>query len=332
MEFQRKLKSEVKPEVRPAILLLWSRSTGGYEWRRAGKDFNYYQPGPPEPRLTPLHPDETVLVLRSGQDPIEQYQLPAELFLKFASLNPELEELNSFANEFGFLGLDDGSNGHVVGKRDGRVLYGEAFSVWRKEIADMKFVLEVKEMIQDARAGDREPLKKRVQWVKHDLGPAFRIRRQPGDTGGQYIFAPRSIADARSGTFGRWNENSYVDAAIEFLRQEIGKHGRLRPHILWDLSYRDPLWRTGDLIRHLLPDSLLAGLWWQLGEAIERNRTIARCENDNCRKMMSISASGEGTRAGRRTCSDKCRQERWRRNNLKPERRSTRGRRRELSK
>ena len=90
MALRRKLTNNGRPGVRPAILLLWTRSTGGYEWKRAGKDFFYYQPGPPEPRLTPLHANETVLVMRSGQDPIEQYELPAELFLKFASLKPEL--------------------------------------------------------------------------------------------------------------------------------------------------------------------------------------------------------------------------------------------------
>ncbi len=273
---------------RHAFLELKSvRHPNGYRIASGGK----------ERFVVPVEPRETQ----------ERYQLPDDLFLCFAQLDPAEDAIAQFATAFGPLGghLDQILVEREKSRRKKRpssiaatLVRGESLSSWRYEIAQM---LEALKRLSVARSGVREPKAIRPLRI-----PTVRILdpRNPGShrtinardfDGAKHRLWPGERVDRRV-----LRESSLKEPAIwgaRDLAEMINRH-------LADAPLQCVVTYPSTLTPLVVPRTLLASMWAQLLESLAYDKAFHQCVV--CNRWMSAEAKPRAHE--RKTCSARCRQ------------------------
>jgi hypothetical protein len=313
----------------PAIQYRLRKCRDGYEWRPACEMRMGPLVSPPDPLPKERESDWALApVGANGSDPIvETVQIEPDLYLKFSSLKATQDLIKKFAADFGLLGLRE-EEGRVY-PSSGKQCACELQSAWQNQIVALDEAVELWRMIRDARDGNGAELGQYVRWSDDLTSVEYVFKNLPtfethlGKMHGGSIIAHH--LEPKSQLWNMFHQDPIIAPATYRLRDLVGRHGGISAMIDWDLSTVKPS-KKGTSAPHLDPDSLgivfypenlIAALWLQFAEAIAARRRIRRCLA--CRRWMSISASGDGLRAERRSCEAKCRTRLylWRREAIK---------------
>ena len=276
--------------------LLWHVAQGGYHWVESHA---WNEPA-----------DAKRLFLTDGRPTgaagigVRQYQPLAAssgLFRTFAETEPTLEGIKSFADRYGPLGADllvriplydrPGGEGFLLG-------LGEALRDWTNEILVMRDTIRLWEA---ARRANVETLSRMIKWqddgraVTYESHPGLSLDRLPEPP----FYADRTtIAYEGDPILEHLTPGDVIGPALQHVQGVINRrlHGRASPRVLWQP-------RTGQRSFYLVPHGLIAGLWWQLARAFERDREFRRCIE--CGTWFEI--SGASGRSDKLYCSNACR-------------------------
>lgn len=220
------------------------------------------------------------------------------LFRVFAETPPTKEAVLQFANRFGPLGESVGIilDGGVVGT-------GEPVSLWKREIAAMREVVELwmtstakdgNSWRKSARAG--ATLSERIRWEAGDK----ILYRTPGRCA---VIASTRVSPE---LLERFSPPDVVGPAKAHVQKVVNQHlkGRVSPRLLWASAVP----RLG---LHFVPSNLIGALWLQFARAIDGEKEYRRCQV--CPRFIEISLEPTGSRTDRKYCSDACRMKEYRR-------------------
>lgn len=279
------------------------RHPNGYRIASGGK----------ERYLVPVEPRETQ----------ERYQLPDDLFLRFAQLEPAEDAIAQFATAFGPLG---GHSDQILVKRErsqrkkrpssiaATVVRGEPLSSWRYEIAQM---LEALERLSVARSGVREPKAigpRRIPTVRiHDpRNPRiYRTINARDFDGAKHRLWPDERVDRRVLRESRLKEPAIWGA--HDLAEMINRH-------LADAPLQCVVTYPSKLTPLVVPRTLLASMWAQLLESLASDKAFHQCVM--CNRWMSAEAKPRAHE--RKTCSARCRQRLYVQTHGRPKARASR--------
>jgi hypothetical protein len=276
--------------------LLWHVAQGGYRWIES-----HAWNEPAEAKHLFLTDGRPTGAAGLG---VRQYQpltASSGLFRTFAETEPTLEGIKSFADRYGLLGPDllvriplydhAGGKGVPLG-------LGEALRDWTNEILVMRDTIRLWE---SARRADVEALSRMIKWqddgraVAYESHPGLSLDRLPESP----FYADRAtIAYEGHPILEHLTPGDMIGPALQQVQGVINRrlHGRVSPRVLWQP-------RTGQRNLYLVPHGLIAGLWWQLARAFERDREFRRCIE--CGTWFEI--SGASGRSDKVYCSNACR-------------------------
>jgi hypothetical protein len=243
------------------------------------------------PKSAPIALDDKLITPSGGELDAYRPLENATLFRVFAALpyNDDAkaaEALVDFANQYGLLWTP------MFAPKP------EPIEEWRGEIFRMRCALEVNELLRAKTRGLSrfvEVLNKRefrVILPFDETFPLAEITTEGIATGSVLRFGlppeARNIIESSRKMLGY--------AVASTLGRAMRRYpSRVRPH-----------WNNGEFGLSVVPTSLLAALWYQASAAITGGAMLMRqCEI--CREWI------EGSRKGQRYCSNKCRQEAFRR-------------------
>lgn len=269
---------------------VWTCSEQGYEWAE-GKFVTIESASKEEhegPALLPLG------------EPERTYVPAADLFLKFASLDPDDDgKILEFANSYGLLGdspiwLFPKPSSKGV-KTTG--ITGELRSHWQEHLRDMKAAVSLWEALQTE---DTNLLSQCIHWRGDDrvdyVWPPSASLITPWST--HVTIASKQTS---SHLLERFKPGDVTLPARIYLQEVVNKHlARLvAPRLLWTIPDRK---KMGLFI---VPGSLIGSFWMHLAGAIAELRKFRTCEG--CGQPMLVASEGSGFRTNRKTCSDACR-------------------------
>ena len=243
-------------------------------------------------------------LIRSDSLYVRQYSPLAvpNLHRRFAWIEPTVESILAFANEYGLLGHalwlgDPDSN-------DQAMLVGEPLGFWQNEIGRMARLMALWELVK---CGARRELSHLVQWappgepqqvrlylvvvgreLRPDLSQWMRQHpgefrddvRQNGDRAGRVTYSEGMVlAHEQNGNdielLERWRHGDPVEPARYFVHREV--NNRLRGHV----SPAVLPFRKGEIF--FFPDCLLSSLYTQfMLELSGRNRPAMLCARPGC--------------------------------------------------
>jgi hypothetical protein len=306
---------------------------GGYEWLDASRAIS----------SDPVAKSDMVLTtgLPEGAYHFESYSPPPNLFLIFADTVDSEEGVKQFADQYGLLGLErEGavmaalpaassageSTPQAADEKPGIALAkGELFSVWWKEIQQMRQAVALWSDLREAESGDTTRLSRHVQWhgglVYYDTHPELPLPRfavllgiPPGpapmrgckdDDSKDELRTVAVIASRQlnSEWLKLFRIGDCLMPARYYLQRIVNEHliGAASPQLRWIVKRLRP----HDLALFFVPGNLLGLMWLQIAEAINGNRQYRRCAG--CKTWIVISPAAAGSRSSRFTCSDACR-------------------------
>ena len=206
------------------------------------------------------------------------------LFLEFAKLSAQEDEIIWFANRYGLLA------GETAFKTEERNLgiYGDLLTTWKNEISRMHETVNMWELV---RANSPE-LARFIKWHKDRV--TYRLPFRGG------VLA---AADYRAHWLKRWKYGETRGPALMVIQTEINEHlsKDVAARILWNASGTalDP---------YFVPRTLLGAIWLQFARALVVPKKYRSCEV--CGKVMEISTdphSPLAKRADALICGDRCR-------------------------
>jgi len=261
----------------------------GHEWRNGpirtfGPDIRKYD----EPAL---------IALGENSRP---YKPEPDLFLKFASVDPDSdEEILRFANSYGLLG---GGPRWIAPPPKRKCLEttavtGEVRSHWQENLQRMKAAVTLWEAIQGE---DSSVLTRCIRWrsrdhVTYDWPPSSELTT-PWST-----HATIASSGINSRLLERFEYGDVLKPARFYLQEVVNESlaKSVAPRLLWKAPDRN------EMGLYMVPSSLIGCLWLQLADAISGFQKFRLCES--CRKPMLVAAEGSGYRTNRKTCSNACR-------------------------
>lgn len=201
--------------------------------------------------------------------PLRDY--PA-LFMEFARLNADELSIVSFANQYGFLGIDEAFviPNNTKHKSTGRTYKAESIDSWKREIRELQMVVTRWEQFK---ARDYKSLS---QLVRDSEKVEKLIESLP-------------IVE-RNRTF-------YQELIIPNVNENLEKHATF-PQLIWDVGQKIP--QPAIIIQ---PTNLINALWLQFAEAIHQNASIKTCIQ--CGKAIIMHPTTN--RKTKKYCSDACR-------------------------
>lgn len=214
-----------------------------------------------------------------------------DLFFRFADLDVSEESLLSFADEFGWLGVEETID-------DDRIS-GESWDAWRIAISDMKETLMLS---QAAFAGDQSELRQRIELDDGDSQhrsvtwhrPGFREFALEGQDVDQMFHVPERD---RLGVLALLMVATNVDGHLE---------GAFSGRLQFKSGSTD-----GGPRLDFHPSTLLSALWYQFALYLSGAREHRTCEF--CETLFQIDRragpSGRRGRRDRKYCSSKCRKD-----------------------
>lgn len=238
------------------------------------------------------------------------------LFRTFAEVEPTREGIQTFANRFGPLGIDemievpippDGRHA-ILGQREGSeekwtMSVGETRAAWFKEITAMRRAIELWDMVQ---VRDARGLARRIYWMAPDAvmytdkpgGPAG-----PDEPGVAYAMAWIATDKIHPERLERFRHGELALPALSYVQEIVNKHleERVSPRLLWEQD-------RSRLGLYFVPGSLIGALWLQLAQAINGNKKYARCQE--CGTPFEVSP--ETARTSKLFCSNACRSKAYR--------------------
>lgn len=256
------------------IFFSWIVSEAGYEWR-GGQG------------------SRAVLCERNVQDarrwvyhPTLEY--PA-MFREFAELQG-LDQIRRFANQYGVIFGQYGPSDHV---REGGRYYsvgaasGTSLNVWAQEIADIRFLVDIWDLIA---AGRVSKLRNLISWKK---GGAVEYQ----------VITPRRTSWkllAPAGGSHSFKEGEVLNPARHLLQGEI--NDRLSGEHSSGISYAPRLLRRSDGTLHFIlrPRNLLSAMWLQFAQVVGGSHPLRQCPI--CERYFLPK------RSDAITCRDACRQ------------------------
>jgi hypothetical protein len=209
----------------------------------------------------------------------------ADLFLRFAQLDPESDEaILSFANTFGLLGPS---------------VHGEPLSHWRERIRPFRKAVWLWQQIQSK---DIQQLTKAIIEQRVPL-ESFSFLGRPGDPD-----KPEPIVVAGSIRRELLEEMRRADAlgrARLYLQAVVNE--RLAEHVAPRLLWVPEEGHMGLFIVPVPDYSLHGFLWLQLAQSISGSCAFRPCAAPGCGKLMLVAGDGSGSRTHKTTCSNACR-------------------------
>jgi hypothetical protein len=263
----------------------------GYEWRSGpirafGPDVRKYD----EPALIEL-----------GENS-RPYKPGPDLFLKFASVDPEAdEEILRFANSYGLLGGGPRWIAPEPKRKSAETtaVTGELRSHWQEHLHRMKAAVTLWEAIQRE---DSSVLASCIRWrsrdrVTYDWPPSSEMTT-PWST-----HATIASSGINSHLLERFQHGDILKPARFYLQEVVNKSlaELVSPRLLWKAPDRN------EMGLFMVPSTLIGCLWLQLADAIAGFQKFRLCENESCRKPILVAAEGSGYRTNRKTCSNACR-------------------------
>ncbi len=219
-----------------------------------------------------------------------------ELFSDFEALEPTAEQIQEFANRFGWLGIGE----LLVRAKTGSVEQGEGLNLWREAIREIQACFQVSEWID---AGDEAELSKRVEWKSdHVLFHWVAIGREPIDPapfldkrrkdalsdliGKETVwFAHGSVASKtdKPELMARWPRGDVLGPANAWLVNRVNKHIRNKAWLglILDLD--------GKRMPVIRAENLLSAIWYQFYSHLIGESKFIRCEV--CKKWMDVTHS-----------------------------------------
>ena len=243
-------------------------------------------------------------LIRSDSLYIRQYSPLAipNLHRRFAWIEPTVESILAFANEYGLLGHalwlgDPDSN-------DQAMLVGESLGFWQKEIERMARLMALWNLVKGGRQRElshlvqwtppgkpqqvrlylvvvgRELRPDLSQWMRQCPGEFRDDVRQNGDRAGRVTYCEVTVlAHEENGSdvelLERWKHGDPVEPARYFVHREVNNllRGHVSPAVL--------PFRKGEIF--FFPDCLLSSLYTQfMLELSGRNRPAMLCERPGC--------------------------------------------------
>jgi len=226
----------------------------------------------------------------------------SDLYLKFLEVKPDFESTLQFANRFGTLGLPR----EHFHSDDYSVQFGESAGDWGNAVGEFQLYFELWQMAEE-----------------RNLIALRRLLRQVG-------------APLENKRFNLALTRNIVKTAKSYVVKEIKRHlgprvqhilpayqtcfrkdctGRTRPpkitaHVSWQLLLTDTRGRVSVQMR-LMPDTLLATIWFQFADLVCGSKVIRPCEE--CGKWMDISENArKASKRMHENCSLKRRMQKWR--------------------
>jgi len=241
---------------------------GGFEWI--------------EGRAGPHGIQQRFLIPKSGRG--TTFDIPTDLYLTFANLQPTPEAVLAFANRYGSLGL---VKRHFHSEHT-PILFAECWIDWVQEIAEFKTCLDAWLIAedQDGPALDRFLRDRpwhvigddRIVSVKLDLLMQICSKLQPMRVFPEVCFEKACKGDT-------------VPA-------------RLTPFVFYLLNFQStttPTLGSTPIVGRLTPTALASSIWLQLAELVTRSRVIRKCER--CHQWMDITDS---PRKGAKRMHERC--------------------------
>ena len=210
-----------------------------------------------------------------------------QLYLDFASLDPNRKAIMSFANQYGLL------VGRPVPTRNGDRRRGDRYSLWKKEIAALNQVIEIWDAIYARRCQDLPEL-----IGMRDMRNGARIRKG--------LLAKWDLMWKSAGALNQTGQDipTNIPASESFdpiaeglafilfqCNKRLDKHtaGRLlyNPGIKLPSPLKNTVPRMGRPVSRFVPKNLLGALWVQAAEAIGGTREHRPCKG--CGRRIAIS-------------------------------------------
>jgi len=229
---------------------------------------------------------------------IQVREMPADVFLEFAKLEPTGEAVRGFAEKYGVLATPHGPETLVV-VRD-TLEAGLTLDDWATEIADMRVLVDV--WVDIKTKSRRTALKKIITWKDNAVRYSIKTPKRHWRA---WLTTPGSQHS------GRFKKGDLLLPAKYALQNEINRTiadpGMATvPRLVWAREYlSDHIERERSRIV-FTPPNLLAALWLQFARAISN----LSCKVKECKGCHGYFLAGPGT--GRRddaeTCKNACRQ------------------------
>jgi|SRR5882724_1188624 len=281
--------------------LKWRVPSHGFRWVDAHATAHPETEAPPNRYLTPRFP-----VHWRDYDLLRD--TPA-LFYEFSEVAPTEEGVQTFANEYGDLGI-----GGEIRLLDGTRTRGERLQAWKAEIIPMWHALRLWEALK---RGTEQDLRR---WFRVDMdedspmltytpdepwppdvpmdGSDLFTRVLPGD--------PPQLESLASTWLYRDPPGTGIPAtpegfALAFIRRLVST--RLRQHSVLFLGYLRDMSRPVPLSLKVAPPNLLTALWLQFAAAMMEDGRYQRCPQ--CRHWFQVPAKAK--RANTTYCSPRCR-------------------------
>ena len=199
------------------------------------------------------------------------------LFITFAGLTPDEEDILGFANKYGCLLAGYDPNTHIwlsEGSQEHFPARGETRDFWQREIQAMQLALNIWRAL---RSDSSELLASLFNAIAHDS--------PPGSLFAQWLNPNHRDADAMA-----------LQVLGKLIEQHLEDHvsSRMRPS-------EEPL----SLKLSYVPCDLLGALWLQLALAIDAKKNFIKCTY--CGDPLEVSPDGRAQRSDIRYCGPACR-------------------------
>jgi hypothetical protein len=212
--------------------------------------------------------------------------IPTDLYLTFANLQPTPEGVLEFANRYGSLGL---VKRHFHSEHSA-VQLAECWIDWNQELAEFKFCLDAWLIAEDQDGPAADRLLRERHWPRLVDDRIVSLK-------GHLVMHICSKLQPQE-----------VFPDVCFKRACKGDHvpGRLTPFVVYSLKFQLPNTPTPTvgstpILGRLTPTALASSMWLQLAELVTRSRVIRRCER--CHQWMDIT---ESPRKGAKRMHERC--------------------------
>ncbi len=299
----RKLKGKKRVAEEPPfenVWFTWSVANRGYTWTEEAKPVPETSPFGNKPKGQPPY------LIENPETSVHVRKFPLrdcpDLFSDFEALEPTPEDIQDFANKYGWLGIWDS----LYKGKGSTVFGGEGLECWQNEIATIQICAKISEWI-DSR--NESELSKRIEWAPSGHGVRFRwtaIGREPitpislGNAEEVQELAKRItqravtrdewIADKNHlrGLFASWTHGDVFAPANAWLVQEVNKkiqRGAWVGLILDERGERQPV---------IHAKNLLAAIWYQFYCYLVGEKKVVRCQV--CKRWMDVTHSRRNKR------------------------------------
>jgi hypothetical protein len=298
----------------------WLVPQAGYHWLQA----QIYRNDGPNPRAMTERSrldDEPQWVLTKGITIGQEFRqkryaplkdFPA-LFRTLAGIaTADREAILSFANRFGYLGIDRPY--HIPGSsRTALPVFGETHEEWVEQVDELRRALVIWDLLK---AGDKPGLARCIRWRERQVMPdgigvvnhgGWIYDSHPDLPVGKPVPSPGRTEELIEPVPELFRPEDVAMPALFLVQRWINKHlaGKVTPRLLYNLD-------TGQQVLQVVPATLLSAAWLQFAQAIAGNRQHRTCKE--CGGWFEVSVRDEGRTARRLFCSDPCKSRDYRRN------------------